>query len=452
MRILVTGAAGFIGFHLATRLLERGDTVVGVDDMNAYYDVTLKEARLARLRDGRAKGTFELVRADIADRAAVEKVFGSGRFDAVVNLAAQAGVRYSIENPHAYIDANVVGFLNILEGARHHGAGHLVFASTSSVYGLNTELPFREDQNTDRPISLYAATKKANELMAHSYSHLFGIPATGLRFFTVYGPWGRPDMALFKFTRGILAGEAIPVFNEGRMVRDFTYVDDIVEGIVRVIDRPAAFRVFNIGNHQRVELMAYIRAIEKALGKQARLELLPMQAGDVAATEADTSALEAATGFRPATPVEVGVKRFVDWYREYYPRVRRMEAGKLRRLWIAAGWGFVFLVIYLSLTPEPLPAPSVDNFKTGHILAYSWLMLWFAQAYLKLGIRLVVAFALCALGIGLEYAQLLTPHRTFAYSDMVDDAVGVAIGLVLAGTPLGNALARIDSSRRRPTA
>jgi UDP-glucuronate 4-epimerase len=248
----------------------------------------------------------------------MEEVFGKGRFDAIVNLAAQAGVRYSIENPYAYVDANVVGFMNILEGARRHGTGHLVFASTSSVYGLNKELPFAESQNTDRPISLYAATKKANELMAHSYAHLFGISTTGLRFFTVYGPWGRPDMALFKFTKGILAGEPIPVFNEGRMVRDFTYVDDIVEGVVRVIDRPAPYRIFNIGNHQRVELTAYIRAIEKALGMKANLNLLPMQAGDVAATEADTSALQAATGFSPATPVEEGVKRFVDWYRAYY--------------------------------------------------------------------------------------------------------------------------------------
>lgn len=316
MKILVTGAAGFIGFHLARRLVARGDEVVGLDNLNAYYDPGLKEARLALLESDR--GNFEFTKADIADRGAMEKVFARGRFDAVVNLAAQAGVRYSIENPHAYVDANVVGFMNILEGVRHHGTGHLVFASTSSVYGLNPDLPYREDQNTDRPISLYAATKKANEVMAHSYAHLFDIPTTGLRFFTVYGPWGRPDMALFKFTKGILAGEAIPVFNKGKMVRDFTYVDDIVEGVVRVIDRPAPYRIFNIGNNDRVELMTYIRAIEAALGKKANLELLPMQAGDVAATEADTSALEAATGFRPATPVEEGVRRFVDWYRGYY--------------------------------------------------------------------------------------------------------------------------------------
>jgi UDP-glucuronate 4-epimerase len=316
MRILVTGAAGFIGYHLSSRLLARGDTVVGLDNMNAYYDVRLKESRLERLR---ATGErFEFVRADLADRPAMEKVFASGRFDAIVNLAAQAGVRYSVENPHAYVESNVVGFLNILEGARHHGTGHLVFASTSSVYGMGTELPYKETADTDHPVSLYAATKKSNEVMAHAYAHLFGIPATGLRFFTVYGPWGRPDMALFKFTKGILAGEPIPVFNAGKMVRDFTYVDDLVEGVVRVIDRPSGYRIFNIGNHRRVELMDYIRAIEKALGREAKLEMLPMQPGDVRATEADTSALEAATGFRPATPVEEGVRRFVEWYREYY--------------------------------------------------------------------------------------------------------------------------------------
>jgi UDP-glucuronate 4-epimerase len=317
MRILLTGAAGFIGFHLANRLLERGDEVVGLDNLNGYYDPSLKMARLEQLRHP-LPGRFEFVQADIADRDAMEKVFASGKFDAIVNLAAQAGVRYSLENPRAYVDANVVGFMNILEGARHYGTGHLVYASTSSVYGLNTNLPYKETENTDHPVSLYAATKKANEVMAHSYSHLFKVPTTGLRFFTVYGPWGRPDMALFKFTKGILAGEPIPVFNEGKMVRDFTYIDDIVEGVVRVIDRPAPYRIFNIGNSQRVELMAYIRAIEQAVGKKANLNLLPMQAGDVAATEANTSALEAATGFKPHTPVEEGVKRFVDWYREYY--------------------------------------------------------------------------------------------------------------------------------------
>jgi UDP-glucuronate 4-epimerase len=315
VRILVTGAAGFIGFHLAGRLLGREDTVVGLDSLNDYYDVNLKRARLAILE--RQPG-FTFLHADLADRKAMEALFAAQRFDAIVNLAAQAGVRYSLDNPHAYIDANVTGFLNVLEGARHAGTGHLVFASTSSVYGANKVLPFDEGQKTDHPISMYAATKKANEVMAHSYTHLFGFPTTGLRFFTVYGPWGRPDMALFKFTRGILAGEAIPVFNEGRMVRDFTFVEDIVEGIVRVVDRPLGHRIFNIGNHQRVELMAYIRAIEKAVGRAAILDLLPMQAGDVVATEADTSALQAATGFRPHTPVEEGVRRFVEWYRGYY--------------------------------------------------------------------------------------------------------------------------------------
>ncbi|MEO7812723.1 MAG: NAD-dependent epimerase [Usitatibacter sp.] len=332
MRILVTGAAGFIGFHLANHLLSRGDRVVGIDNLNAYYDVGLKERRLAHLRE---RAGFTFAKVDIADRAALESVF-EDPFDAVVNLAAQAGVRHSIENPHAYVDANLTGFVNVLEGARHRRIGHLVYASTSSVYGLNTSLPFDESQNTDHPVSLYAATKKANEAMAHSYAHLFGVPCTGLRFFTVYGPWGRPDMALFKFTRGILAGEPIPVFNEGRMVRDFTYVDDIVDAVVRLIDRPpmanpswdasrphpatssAPWRVYNIGNHQRVDLMRYIRALESALGMKAELDLLPMQAGDVQATEADTSALHATTGFQPATAVEEGVKRFVAWYRDYH--------------------------------------------------------------------------------------------------------------------------------------
>ena len=313
--ILVTGAAGFIGYHVARALLDRGDEVLGLDNLNDYYDVSLKEARLARLRP---HGRFELVRADLADRAAMERVFESGRFDAIVNLAAQAGVRYSVENPHAYVESNVVGFLNVLEGARRHGTNHLVFASTSSVYGLGKNLPYKEAADTDHPISLYAATKKSNEVMAHAYAHLFGIRTTGLRFFTVYGPWGRPDMALFKFTKGILEGAPIPVFNEGRMVRDFTYIDDIVEGVVRVIDRPAAYRIFNIGNHHRVELMDYIRALEAALGKKAKLDLLPMQPGDVVATEADTAALEAATGFHPVTPVEEGVRRFVAWYLEYH--------------------------------------------------------------------------------------------------------------------------------------
>ena len=337
MNILVTGAAGFIGFHLARRLLARGDQVTGVDNLNDYYDVSLKEARLALLRKNPG---FAFVRADIADRSAMGVLFANEKYDAVVNLAAQAGVRYSLVNPHAYVDANLAGFLNVLEEVRRHGTGHLVFASTSSVYGANTRLPYRESDGANHPLSIYSATKKANELMAHAYAHLFAIRCTGLRFFTVYGPWGRPDMALFKFTKGILAGEPIPVFNEGRMVRDFTYVDDIVEGLVRVIDRPAGpdpawdgddpnpstsrapWRILNIGNNRRVELLRYIEAIEAALGKKAKLDLLPMQAGDVPATEADTGALEAAVGFRPQTSVEEGVRRFVDWYCDYYRVVR----------------------------------------------------------------------------------------------------------------------------------
>jgi UDP-glucuronate 4-epimerase len=336
MRILVTGAAGFIGSTLSNRLLARGDEVIGVDNLNDYYDPTLKEARLARLQ---AQAGFGFRKLDIADREGMAALFAGERFDCVVNLAAQAGVRYSLVNPHAYVDANVTGFLNVLEGVRHRG-GHLVFASSSSVYGGNTKLPFSELDSVDHPVSLYAATKRANELMAHSYSHLFGVRATGLRFFTVYGPWGRPDMALFLFTKGILAGEPIPVFNEGRMVRDFTYIDDIVEGVVRVIDSPAApdagwdsdapspatsrapWRIFNIGNNKRVELMRYIRAIEKVLGREAKLNLLPMQAGDVQATEADTSLLSAAVGFKPDTPVEEGVRRFVEWYCDYYKVAR----------------------------------------------------------------------------------------------------------------------------------
>ncbi|RCX33063.1 NAD-dependent epimerase [Thioalbus denitrificans] len=333
MKILITGAAGFIGSTLALRLLARGDTVVGVDNLNDYYDVSLKEARLDRCR---AHAGFRFERLDIADRPAMERLFREEGFDAVMNLAAQAGVRYSIENPSAYVDANLVGFGNILEGCRHSGVKHLVFASSSSVYGANTKLPFSEHHNVDHPVSLYAATKKANELMAHSYAHLYGLACTGLRFFTVYGPWGRPDMALFKFTKGILEGTPIPVFNEGRMIRDFTYIDDIVEGVVRVIDTPAApdpawsgeapdpatsyapFRVFNIGNNQPVELLRYIEVLEACLGRKARMDLLPMQPGDVSATMADTAELERAVGFRPATTVEEGVAKFVEWYREYY--------------------------------------------------------------------------------------------------------------------------------------
>lgn len=333
MQILVTGAAGFIGSTVATALLRRGDAVHGIDNLTPYYDVRLKEARLERLK-ANPKFTFTLL--DISDRASTAELFASRKFDAVVHLAAQAGVRYSMENPHAYGDANLTGFLNILEGCRHDKVKHLVFASSSSVYGSNAKLPFSEDDNVDHPISLYAATKKANELMAHSYAHLYGLPCTGLRFFTAYGPWGRPDMALFKFTKGILAGEAIPVFNRGEMSRDFTYIDDVVEGIVRVMDRPAVpdpgfdpksptpsssrapYRVFNIGNNNPVNLMRYIEILEKCLGKKAKLDLLPMQPGDVPATVADVSHLQEAVDFRPNTSVEVGVARFVEWYRSYY--------------------------------------------------------------------------------------------------------------------------------------
>jgi UDP-glucuronate 4-epimerase len=332
MHILITGAAGFIGSALALRLLERGERITGLDNLNDYYDVRLKEARLARMK----KPGFEFVRGDVTDRAAMAALFARQRFDAVVHLAAQAGVRYSIENPLAYVDANLVGFAHVIEGCRQSGVGHFVFASSSSVYGSNGRMPFSEHDNVDHPVSLYAATKKANELIAHSYAHLFRLPCTGLRFFTVYGPWGRPDMALFKFTRGILAGETLPVFNHGRMVRDFTYVDDIVEGVVRVVDRPAApdprwnaqapdsatsnapWRIYNIGNNQPVELMRYIRTLEDCLGRKAVLDLQPMQAGDVPASYADTAELEAATGFKPATTIETGVRRFVDWYSEYY--------------------------------------------------------------------------------------------------------------------------------------
>ncbi len=327
---MITGAAGFIGSTLAHRLLERGDTVSGIDNLNDYYDVSLKEARLARLT---SSDQFNFVKADIADRDVMSNLFSSHNFDVVVNLAAQAGVRYSIDNPAAYIDANLVGFGNILEGCRHNAVGHLVYASSSSVYGSNTKLPFSEKDNVDHPISLYAASKKANELMAHAYAHLYGLPTTGLRFFTVYGPWGRPDMALFKFTKGILEGQPIPVYNRGQMVRDFTYVDDIVEGVIRVIDQPAQisdgvnepdrsvsapWRIYNIGNSERVQLMDYIRALEEALGRQARLDLLPMQDGDVPATEADVAALETDFGYRPQIRVQEGIRRFVEWYRTYY--------------------------------------------------------------------------------------------------------------------------------------
>ncbi len=333
MKILVTGVAGFIGHHLALRLLARGDSVVGIDNLNNYYDVTLKENRLKRLTPS---PDFRFIKLDLADQAGIAGLFAAEKFDVVVNLAAQAGVRYSLENPQAYIDANLVGFTNILEGCRHHKIKHLVFASSSSVYGANTKLPFAESDSVDHPISLYAASKKANELMAHTYASLFGLPCTGLRFFTVYGPWGRPDMALFLFTKAILADEPIKVFNHGNMVRDFTYIDDIVEGVARVIDRPAEpdqewtgaspdpatsfapYRIFNIGNNMPVELMRYIRAVETALGKTAKMEMLGMQMGDVRATSADVSRLEAWVGFRPQTKVEEGIARFVAWYREYY--------------------------------------------------------------------------------------------------------------------------------------
>jgi UDP-glucuronate 4-epimerase len=333
MKILVTGAAGFIGMHTAQRLLARGDEVVGLDNLNDYYDVTLKQARLARLEGHKG---FRFVRLDVADRAGMEALFARERFDRVVHLAAQAGVRYSLTNPHAYVESNLVGFMHVLEGCRHHGVQHLVYASSSSVYGGNTKLPFSEHDSVDHPVSLYAATKKANELMAHTYSHLYGLPTTGLRFFTVYGPWGRPDMALFLFTKAILEGRPIDVFNHGHMQRDFTYVDDIVEGVVRVTDRTATpdaayvsdtpdpgtsnvpYRVFNIGNHQPVPLLEFIACIERALGMTAEKRLLPMQDGDVPATYADTDALREWVGFQPATPIQVGIERFVAWYRDYY--------------------------------------------------------------------------------------------------------------------------------------
>jgi UDP-glucuronate 4-epimerase len=312
MKILVTGAAGFIGMHVSKQLLARGDEVVGIDNLNDYYDPQLKRDRLAQLPG------LRFMKMDIADRRSIEELFENEGFEAVINLAAQPGVRYSLENPHAYVEANIVGFTNILEGCRHHRVGHLVYASSSSVYGGNTKLPYSERDSVDHPVSLYAATKKANELMAHTYSHLFGIPTTGLRFFTVYGPWGRPDMALFRFTRAMLEGEPIDVYNRGRLTRDFTYIDDIAEGVVRVLDRPSGYRVFNIGNHDPVRLLDYIEAIEDALGIKAQKNLMPMQQGDVLDTFADVSALEAWTGFRPRTPVKEGVKRFVEWYREYY--------------------------------------------------------------------------------------------------------------------------------------
>ncbi|MCZ8317360.1 MAG: NAD-dependent epimerase [Lysobacteraceae bacterium] len=333
MRILVTGAAGFIGSALAHRLLDRGDEVLGYDNLNDYYDVRLKQARLDRLTP---RPGFSFVKASLEDREALEAAFDAFKPQRVVNLAAQAGVRYSLENPRAYIDANIVGFLNVLEACRHKGVEHLVYASSSSVYGSNRKLPFAVEDSVDHPVSLYAASKKANELMAHTYSHLFGLPTTGLRFFTVYGPWGRPDMALFLFTRKILAGEPIDVFNHGNHSRDFTYIDDIVEGVVRTLDRmpgpdpafdpmhptpassAAPWRVYNIGNHTPVKLSRYIELIEEATGRKADKRLLPMQPGDVPDTEADVGALMRDTGYSPGTPVEVGIRRFVEWYRAFY--------------------------------------------------------------------------------------------------------------------------------------
>ena len=333
MRILVTGSAGFIGSALSLRLLERGDEVIGLDNLNDYYDVQLKRDRLARLT---AHPNFTDLRISLEDRPAVDALFASHAPQRVVHLAAQAGVRYSITHPHTYVDANLVGFMNIIEGCRHHQVEHLVYASSNSVYGANTAMPFSIHHNVDHPVSLYAATKKANELMAHTYSHLYGLPTTGLRFFTVYGPWGRPDMALFLFTRAILAGEPIDVYNHGRMRRDFTYIDDIVQGVLRAGDRialpnpdwdgaapdpgtsPAPYRVYNIGNHTPVELDHFIGAIEKALGKKAVRRYLPMQPGDVPATCADVEDLRLDVGFTPATPLETGIARFVEWYRAYY--------------------------------------------------------------------------------------------------------------------------------------
>jgi len=338
MKVLVTGAAGFIGFHTVLRLLERGDTVVGFDVVNDYYDPAIKEARLGVLEDtaGRAQGDFSFVRANLVDREAVEHCFAAHDFDRVIHLAAQAGVRYSLVNPHAYVESNLIGFTNILEACRHAKTAHLTYASTSSVYGANTKMPFSEHDGVDHPLQFYAATKRANELMAHAYSHLYRLPTTGLRFFTVYGPWGRPDMALFMFTKNILAGEPIPVFNHGNHTRDFTYVDDIVEGLIRVSDQVAEpdpawdpadpdprssnapFRIFNIGNNAPVKLSAYIEAIEEAVGRTANKEMLPLQAGDVPDTYADVSELERAVGYKPATPVREGVARFVSWYRDYF--------------------------------------------------------------------------------------------------------------------------------------
>ena len=333
MKILVTGAAGFIGFHLSERLLNRGDEVIGLDNLNNYYDASLKQARLAQLQ---SEQLFTFTQLDLADQEGINNLFTTHQFDVVVNLAAQAGVRYSLQNPHAYINSNILGFTNILEGCRHSQVKHLVFASSSSVYGANTKTPFSIHDNVDHPISLYAASKKANELMAHTYSHLYGLPTTGLRFFTVYGPWGRPDMALFLFTKAILSGQPIDVFNYGKMKRDFTYIDDIIEGVVRVTDNipqgnphwsgdkpdpgtsKAPYKIYNIGNNNPVELLHFIEVIEDCLGMKAQKNMLPLQPGDVTMTYADVDDLIADVGFKPATPIEVGIRRFIDWYRDYY--------------------------------------------------------------------------------------------------------------------------------------
>jgi len=332
-KVLITGAAGFIGFHLAKRLLDSGYHVAGVDNLNPYYDVRLKEARLAKLTPFEK---FEFHKIDLSDKNGLEKIFGNTSFDIVVNLAAQAGVRYSLTNPNAYVDSNIAGFVNILECCRHFHAKHLVFASSSSVYGANTKMPFSVHDNVDHPVSLYAASKKSNELMAHTYSHLFQLPCTGLRFFTVYGPWGRPDMALFLFTKAILAGKPIKVFNHGKMKRDFTYIDDIVEGVIRVMgrlpepnpkwsgDAPdpgssyAPYKLYNIGNNNPVKLMEFIAVIEKALGKKAKKEFLDLQPGDVPATYANIDDLIKDVGFKPETPIETGIERFISWYKDYY--------------------------------------------------------------------------------------------------------------------------------------
>ena len=333
MKVLVTGVAGFIGSQTARVLLDRGDQVIGLDNLNDYYDVNLKLARLSKFE---GNNSFQFVKADLADRGEIERVFADHRPERVVNLAAQAGVRYAFQNPHCYVESNLVGFLHILEGCRHHGVEHLVYASSSSVYGANTSMPFSIHDNVDHPLNLYAASKKANELMAHSYSHLYGLPVTGLRFFTVYGPWGRPDMSLFLFTKNIIEGKPIDVFNFGRHARDFTYIDDIVEGVVRTLDKVATanpewdaakpdpgtsaapYRLYNIGNNQPVELMYFIECIEKAVGKKAIKNMLPLQPGDVPKTFADVDALVADIGFQPKTPIEEGVRRFVDWYKQFY--------------------------------------------------------------------------------------------------------------------------------------